>query len=173
MTSSPPIAEPPSRVSLASYGLRVAGPRDFAINLVLNAVIAGWICRHVDKVPITGGFSIAVMWGIMVWIVGACATFFGVRNGMLQRKRGRAGEPLPTDAPWIWFALLLATITCWSYLALFSLLFRSALPWIGATMAPVWLAVGGQALLAASVGYAAQVSGVVAARWLRAPLPVG
>ena len=41
-------------MTVKEFAWRVAGPRDFCINLVVNATIPFWVFKGMDLIPLTG-----------------------------------------------------------------------------------------------------------------------
>ena len=146
---------------LRRFALSVAGPADALINIALNAAIPWYFLRTVSELPLWGWFSVAVFLGPMFFLLFWLATYFGIRNGVLQRKSGAAGNALAHDVPWRGWAmcrgLLYGSGACLAFLIAIRGIDRL---WPGLAMPAVALNVL-QATLAGLLGYAVQVHGVL------------
>ncbi|MGM0489091.1 MAG: hypothetical protein ACQESR_20310 [Planctomycetota bacterium] len=92
-------ASPPAR-SLREYAWRVLAPREFAINVLINGLIAWWVYSHADRVTLLGWSSVLVMCGPISFILPTLTTFFGRMNGVVARGRRKAGLPWPENGRW-------------------------------------------------------------------------
>ncbi len=92
---------------LRKFALQIAGPIDFAINFAINAACPVLFLGIADTVPIFGIPSVAVFVVPMCFFVLFCATFFGFRNGVIQRNLGNGVGPWPSGESWMKRALLL------------------------------------------------------------------
>ena len=66
-----------SPMTVKEFAWRVAGPRDFFINLVVNATIPFWVFKGMDLVPLTGSHSVASVVLPMSFLLCTLTTFFG------------------------------------------------------------------------------------------------
>ena len=98
MTSN--TAKDPEVRSLANYAWRVLAPREFVINVLVNAPIAWFVYRKAEGVPLVGWLSLLVICGPMSFILPTLTTYFGTMNGVVARVRRRAGLPWPSGARW-------------------------------------------------------------------------
>jgi len=90
---------------LRDFAWKVAGPREFFINVILNAALA-WICYwKADYVTIAGAAPILAYLGPMSFLLPLLTTFFGYMNGVIARRNG-IGPPWPEGLAWKKRALL-------------------------------------------------------------------
>jgi len=92
--------------SLSDYAWKVLAPREFLINVAINAPLAFLVFRPAEYVPLIGWFSLYVYCGPMSVLLPFLTTFFGYMNGVLARAQGKAGKPWPAGAKWKVKALL-------------------------------------------------------------------
>jgi len=95
-TASP--GRPP--LTVKQFAWRVAGPRDFVINLVVNSTIPFWLFRGHDAVPLTGWHSVAAVVLPMSFLLGTLTTFFGWFNAIKERRAGLVVPPVVPGTPW-------------------------------------------------------------------------
>jgi hypothetical protein len=145
-------------MSLPRFAWRIAGPIDAAINLAINGGIAWFFLHRATDVPLFGRLSAYNFLAIMVFCVLTFATYFGIRNGMLQR--GLLHTPWPARA---WRASLTYGVVGWLLVTLLFVLLDRAWPDLRIPAIPlIWI----DALCSAALGYAAQVHGVLRAESL-------
>lgn len=77
-----------SLMTVKEFAWRVAGPRDFFINLVVNATIPFWVFKGMDLVPLTGSHSVASVVLPMSFLLCTLTTFFGWFNAVKERRAG-------------------------------------------------------------------------------------
>ena len=82
-----PSAELEEQARLQRFAYRVAAPRDFAINLVINGITAWWIYGHRDLIPLTGAASMFTLVLPMAFILCTLTTLFGILNGLRMRQK--------------------------------------------------------------------------------------
>jgi hypothetical protein len=108
-----------SLTALRRFAWRVAGPRDFAINLVINGGIA-WLLYHSrDEVQFVGGHSVSSMLLPMSFILTSMTTYFGFFNGIQFLKGARKQANPASEFP--------VTFVQWSTKAILTGLFRGIL----------------------------------------------
>ena len=159
-TASPASSHEPRR-SLLRYGLTVAGPRDAVINILINGPICWSLLRSAPTVPWLGPLSVESFMGPMFFLLFSLATFFGVLNGVLQRRSGRSGPPFAPAQAWVvkaagWAALYGVTAL---------ILFLTAIhlinyAWPDTTLSG-WSLIVLQTSLSAVLGYFVQLNGVL------------
>ncbi len=91
----------PKPPTIREFAFRVAGPRDFLINLVVNGTIAWLVYGGRETVPLIGWHSIWVMLLPMALLESTLTTFFGYLAGALKRKAGAITPPLAPEVPWL------------------------------------------------------------------------
>jgi hypothetical protein len=147
--------------SLLRYGLTIAGPRDAVINLLINGTICWNLLRSVESVPLLGPLSVESFMGPMFFLLFSLATFFGVLNGVIERRSGRSGPPLDSATPWLAKAVGWGLLYGVTALALFLLAIHLAdRVWPTATLSG-WSMIVLQTLLSAVLGFLVQVNGVL------------
>jgi hypothetical protein len=143
-------------MSLARFAWRIAGPIDAALNLAINGGIAWFFLHRATDVPLFGWFSAYIFLAPMVVCVLTFATWFGVRNAMIQTGKlhtnwsGRA-----------WRAGLTYAVCGCAVLTMACLMIHRL--WPDMRIPAAWLIMI-DALGSAVLGYSTQVHGV-----LRAP----
>ena len=75
-------------MTVKEFAWRVAGPRDFCINLVVNATIPFWVFKGMDLIPLTGAHSVASVVLPMSFLLCTLTTFFGWFNAVKERRAG-------------------------------------------------------------------------------------
>lgn len=139
--------------TLRGFALRVAGPREFIITLVINTIVAVWVFHGARDVPLAGGFSLLTYFGPMSFLLPSLTTFFGIMNGVNQRRSGRVRPSWPAGGRWIPAAIISGLVCgcciCFGCVALFHLLDKLA-PEI---VMPKWVALGAIGLTAGVLGY--------------------
>jgi len=84
-------------MTVKQFAWRVAGPRDFFINLVINATIPFWVFKGMDMVPLTGSHSVASVVLPMSLLLCTLTTFFGWFNAVKERRAGVVEPALVQD----------------------------------------------------------------------------
>ncbi len=74
-------------VTLQQYAWRIAGPRDCAINVLINGPIAWWLFGRWDVVPLGSAFVMLIP---MVFLEATLTTYFGLLSGRAFRRRTAA-----------------------------------------------------------------------------------
>jgi len=87
--------------ALRRFAYLVAGPRDIAINLVLNGAIAWWIFGGSEVVPLAGPDSIFKMLLPMAAIESTLTSFFGLLNGTRELNKKPRYQTMPRRRRWI------------------------------------------------------------------------
>ncbi len=93
-------------MTIKRFAWRVAGPRDFFINFVINATISFWVFRGMDMVPLTGSHSVASVVLPMSLLLCTLTTFFGWLNAVKERRAGAVGLAIAEGTKWAgqaWF----------------------------------------------------------------------
>ena len=159
-TASPAASRQPQR-SLLRYGLTVAGPRDAVINVLINGPICWSLLRSVEAVPLLGPLSVEGFMGPMFFLLFSLATFFGVLNGVLERRSGRSGPPLDPKTAWMGkaagWAVLYGSAALGLFLIAIHVLHRV---WPDMTITG-WTLIFLQTSLSAVLGYLVQLNGVL------------
>jgi hypothetical protein len=98
----PAAATPPSRPprSVRDFAWRVAGPRDFVINLLINTAVPFWVFRGHDLVPLTGRHSVASVVLPMSFLLCTLTTFFGWFNCIKERRAGAVVPAVAAGTKW-------------------------------------------------------------------------
>ncbi len=91
---------PRRTMSIRDFAWRVAGPRDFIINFIINTTIPFWIFQGLDAVPVTGKHSVASILLPMSLLLGTLTTFFGCFNAIKERRAGTVLPPFVAGTPW-------------------------------------------------------------------------
>lgn len=78
---------------LQRFAYLIAGPRDFAINLLINGVIAWYLFGDRTSVPLAGSGSIFGMLLPMAFIESTLTTFFGMLNGAIRLRKLQFSTP--------------------------------------------------------------------------------
>jgi hypothetical protein len=159
--STSPVTRFEARRSLLRYGLTVAGPRDAVINILINGPICWSLLRSVEAVPWLGPLSIEGFMGPMFFLLFSLATFFGVLNGVLERRSGRSGPPLDPQTPWKAKATGWAALYGAAALALFLVAIHLADHLWPTTTISGWSLIVLQTSLSAVLGYLVQLNGVL------------
>lgn len=147
-----------SRSLLIRRALRVTGPIDGAINLVVNLSIAWYFLRNAGPLPIWGLPSVFGFFGPMVACVSGCTVLSGYRNGVIWTP----SRP-PTRRSWLWPGVVLG-LACAAIASLS--LFAAMLAWDRARegqAVAAWGVIITDGLVATVLGYCGQVVGVWAA----------
>jgi hypothetical protein len=84
---------------LKSFAWRVAGPREFLINVVLNGLIAAIAYHAATTVTVAGFAPVLAYLGPMSFVLPLLTTFFGYLNGLGARRAG-VGPPCPPVIRW-------------------------------------------------------------------------
>jgi hypothetical protein len=133
LTPAPDEASAARHRSLRRFALGVAGPRDLAINAVINGVVAAWLYGGGTAIPLTGPQSVFSMLLPMVFIEATLTTFFGLLAGrQFQRQQHPGREPQP-NIRWLVGAVLPSLRIggfCWLVAWLAQALLRRAAPGI-------------------------------------------
>lgn len=87
-------------MTVKEFAWRVAGPRDFFINLVVNATIPFWVFKGMDLVPLTGSHSVASVVLPMSFLLCTLTTFFGWFNAVKERRAGVVEPALVEGTKW-------------------------------------------------------------------------
>jgi len=87
-------------MTVKQFAWRVAGPRDFFINLVINATIPFWVFKGMDLVPLTGSHSVASVVLPMSLLLCTLTTFFGWFNAVKERRAGVVEPALVEGTKW-------------------------------------------------------------------------
>jgi hypothetical protein len=153
-------------MSLERYAFTVAGPRDFVINLAINAAVPWWVLQGAETVPMLGNPSALTLFGPMGFFLVGITTMFGFWNGMNYRRNSGAAQPLPPPGQWLKVAARAAL--GYGLLGLsVAVALVLALAWLyPGLQAPKGLMIGLQAGLAGILGYAVQVNAVLQTRKL-------
>lgn len=86
---------------LQRYAYRIAGPRDFAVNMVVNGACAWWIFGNQPTIPLTGDESIFKLLLPIAFLEATLTTLFGMLIGTRQRcKQNPSLVPL-APGPWL------------------------------------------------------------------------
>jgi hypothetical protein len=101
---------------LRQFAFRVAGPRDFAINLAINGTIAWWLFGGREAIPISGSESIFNMLLPMAYIESTLTTFFGLLNGTLRLRK--LDSSLETVRRGRWFLTAVGQSVFYGFVAL-------------------------------------------------------
>lgn len=96
MIATPFATAPRTPMSVRDFAWRVAGPRDFLINLLVNTAIPFLLFRGLDAVPLTGRHSLSAIVVPMSFLLCTLTTFFGWFNAIKER---RAGTVVPAVEP--------------------------------------------------------------------------
>lgn len=145
-------AQRPPR-SVHDFAWRLAGPRDFVINLVINTTIPFWIFREHDAVPLTGGHSVASVVLPMSFLLCTLTTFFGWFNAIKERRVGTVVPPVADNIRWsgrAWRDGLTAGTAALAVAAIATLLVNRLMP--GVTIG-FWIVVWGIGLGAGLTGF--------------------
>ncbi len=165
----PPIhnrLEDSARDHLRRFAFRVAGPRDFAINLAINGTIAWWVFGGRTAIPLTGSESIFVMLLPMAFIESTLTTFFGLLDRTVElRKLDSTLEP---TRRWNWFVAAASHSLLWGIIGLmlafvvrFAL--QRAVPAVVLSPRTVVFVIG---LSSGVLAYVMHVRAVVRSRWV-------
>jgi len=104
-----------ANAKLKSFAWRVAGLREFIINVVLNGLIATIAYHKATSMSIAGTASLLAYFGPMSFFLPLITTFFGHLNGVGARRAG-VGPPWPQETRWkataIRSGLTLACLCC-------------------------------------------------------------
>ncbi|MDX1920988.1 MAG: hypothetical protein SFU25_09680 [Candidatus Caenarcaniphilales bacterium] len=157
------------RDSLKNFAYRVAGPRDFVLNLVVNAAIPWWITKGMVFVPLFGATSIFSLLAPMGFILVGATSFFGFFNGLTKGKVNK--ETLiyrfKTNPSW----LIPTLLTSLAFGIIGGLTFILILSFIYSSFPPVIVSrekmIIGQSLLAAFLAYFVQVFALLNAKNLK------
>ena len=87
-------------MTVKEFAWRVAGPRDFCINLVVNATIPFWVFKGMDLIPLTGRHSVASVVLPMSFLLCTLTTFFGWFNAVKERRAGLVEPALVEGTKW-------------------------------------------------------------------------
>ena len=87
-------------MTIKKFAWRVAGPRDFFINFMINATISFWVFKNMDTVPLTGSHSVASVVLPMSFLLCTLTTFFGWFNAVQERRTGAVGPALTEGTKW-------------------------------------------------------------------------
>ena len=87
-------------MTVKEFAWRVAGPRDFCINLVVNATIPFWVFKGMDLIPLTGSHSVASVVLPMSFLLCTLTTFFGWFNAVKERRAGVVEPALVGGTKW-------------------------------------------------------------------------
>jgi hypothetical protein len=145
-------------MSLARFAWRIAGPIDAAINFAINGGLALFFLYRADVVPVFGWLSAYNFLAPMVFCVLTFATWFGIRNGMIQRGK--------FDTPWsarAWRVGLTYGVSGWAAFTL--ICFGIDRDWPELRI-PAHGLILFDVLGSAALGYAVQVHGVLRAESL-------
>ncbi len=150
-------------MTLRRFALLIAGPRDFAINFLINGFIAWLVFHSWTAVPLDGGPSIFVMVLPMVFIESTLTTFFGYLAGALKRKYGGVTPALDPQTSWLGRAVSAGLVWGTSMLGL-----ATAAKWLlgrfcpGVLLSP-WQAIAGIAVLSGVLAYVLHARAVLRA----------
>ena len=139
--------------SLRGFALRVAGPREFVITLVVNTIIAVWVFHGARVVPLVGGLSLLTYFGPMSFLLPAVTTFFGYFSGVMERRSGRVAPPWPDGGRWMGAAILAGLLRgCCFCLGGVAILYSLHALFPDMVMSK-WMAIGTIGLTAGMLGY--------------------
>jgi hypothetical protein len=85
--------------ALKRFAWRVAGPREFLINVVLNGIIAAIAYRRATTMTVAGIAPLLAYFGPMSFLLPLLTTFFGYFNGLVARRAG-VGSPCTPEIRW-------------------------------------------------------------------------
>lgn len=94
------------QIALQRFLWKIALPREFAINLVINTTIAFLVFRGRNNIGLLGWGGIASMLIPMSILLPFFTSFFGVFAGRIARLGNSELPPLDHQKPWIGFAVL-------------------------------------------------------------------
>lgn len=140
-------------LSVREFAWRIAGTRDFVINLIVNTTIAFWVFRRHDSVPLTGGHSVAAVVLPMSFLLCTLTTFFGWFNAIKERRMGTVVPPIAKGIRWsgrAWRDGLAVGVRGLAVAMGVTFLVNRLIP--GATIS-FWIAVSGIGLCAAVAGF--------------------
>ena len=91
-------------LTIEQYAWRIAGPRDFVANLVINTLVPWWVFREYDLVPlfVSGDEqeSAARIFVPMMAVMTGLTSFGAHAAGIVQRRRGKISPPWIAGSPW-------------------------------------------------------------------------
>ncbi len=154
-------------MTLRRFALTVAGPIDAAINLLLNGAICWFFLRSATSLPLTGSFSAESFLAPMFFLLFCLATYFGIRNGVIQRQNGLSGQPLAHDVRWRGWAIRLGISYGLSACTVFLIAIHLLDGIFPGLVIPARGLVLFQALLSAALGYCVQAYAVIKTAALR------
>jgi len=87
-------------LTIEQYAWRIAGPRDFVANLVINTLVPWWVFREYEWVPLFGEPSAARIFVPMMAVMTGLTSFGAHAAGIVQRRRGKVSPPWIAGSPW-------------------------------------------------------------------------
>lgn len=148
-------------MTIRRFALLVAGPRDFAINLVVNSTIPWLVFGSREEVALIGSPSVFHILLPMAFLLGSLTTFFGYFNGVKERRAGVVLPGLERPVPWMRTAVHSGLLVGSATLAVFVVLFFICWQLAGDVAVPRYWAIGGIALLSGLMGYVLHSAAVI------------
>jgi hypothetical protein len=140
-------------LSVHDFAWRVAGPRDFVINLIVNATVPFWVFRGLDTVPLTGWHSVASVVLPMSFLLCTLTTFFGWFNAIKERRLGTVVPAVAEGILWSGRAWRDGFSVGFPSLGITMLLTYLVHRWMPNATIGFWAAVWGVGLSAAVAGF--------------------
>jgi hypothetical protein len=157
----------PANAKLKTFAWRVAGPREFVINVVLNGLIAAIAYHNAASMSIAGTASLLAYFGPMFFFLPLITTYCGHLNGVGARRAG-VGAPWPQEARWKGTALrsgLAIACVCCPLCICVCLALQAVAPdlhfakWAGVALIGLVAGIAGCALHGAAVCRSARIGG--------------